>query len=63
MPILKKGDLNKCDNWRGIALLDVVGKAIARILQDRLQVLAEEVLPESVFQYNHVQYTHMNIHL
>ena len=47
VPIPKKGDLNKCDNWRGIALLDVVGKAIARILQDRLQVLAEEVLPES----------------
>ena len=46
-PIPKKGDLSNCDNWRGIPLLDVVGKVIARILQDRLQQLAEEELPES----------------
>lgn len=26
--IPKKGDLSLCDNWRGIALLDVVGKAV-----------------------------------
>lgn len=30
VPILKKGDLSKYDNWRRIALLDVVGKLIAR---------------------------------
>ena len=47
VPIPKKGDLTKCDNWRGISLLDVAGKVFARILQDRLQVLAKEVLPES----------------
>ena len=47
VPIPKKGDLRKCDNWRGISLLDVVGKVFARILQDRLQVMAEKVLPES----------------
>ena len=47
IPIPKKGDLSKCDNWRGISLLDVVGKVIARILQDRLQKLAEDELPES----------------
>ena len=44
MPIPKKGDLSNCDNWRGISLLDVVGKVI---VQDRLQQLAEEELPES----------------
>ena len=32
VPIPKKGDLSKCDNWRGIALLDVVGKVVARVL-------------------------------
>ena len=32
VPIPKKGDLRNCDNWRGIALLDVVGKVMARIL-------------------------------
>lgn len=47
IPIPKKGDLKNCDNWRGIALLDVIGKVIARLLQERLQELAEEVLPES----------------
>lgn len=34
VPIPKKGDLSLCDNWRGIALLDVVGKVVARVLQD-----------------------------
>ena len=29
----KKGDLKECDNWRGISLLDVVGKVFACTLQ------------------------------
>ena len=29
VPIPKKGNLHCCDNWRGIALLDVVGKLVA----------------------------------
>ena len=47
VPVPKKGDLSLCDNWRGIALLDVVGKVVARVIQSRLQSLAETVLPES----------------
>ena len=47
IPIPKKGDLCNCDNSRGIALLDVVGKVVATILQKRLQVSAEQELPES----------------
>ena len=47
LPIPKKGDLSSCDNWCGISLLDVVGKVVARMLQVRLQKLAEEELPES----------------
>ena len=47
VPIPKKGDLHKCDNWRGMALLDVVAKVLARIIQERLQRLAEKELPES----------------
>ena len=47
VPVPKKGDLSSCDNWRGISLLDVVGKVVARVLQVRLQKLAEEELPES----------------
>ena len=47
VPIPKKGDLSRCDNCRGIALLDVVGKVVARVLQERLQKVAEDELPES----------------
>ena len=43
----KKGDLTMCDNWRGISLLDVVGKLLGRIVQERLQCIAESVLPNS----------------
>ena len=44
IPIPKKGNLSDCNNLRGIALLDVVGKVVAR---ERLQRLAEQVLPKS----------------
>ena len=47
IPVPKKRDLTNCDNWRGIALLDVVRKVVARIVQERPQKLAEDVLPES----------------
>ena len=29
VPVPKKGDLQFCDNWWGISLLDVVGKIFA----------------------------------
>ena len=47
VPIPKKGDLTSCDNWRGIVLLDVVGKVLEKIIQMRLQRVAEMELPES----------------
>ena len=47
IPISKKGNLGCCDNWWGIALLDVMGKVVASVVQGRLQKLAEKVLPES----------------
>ena len=47
IPIPKKGNLSYCDNWRGIALLEVIGKVVARVLQARLQMVAEEELPDS----------------
>ena len=36
-----------CDNWRGISLLDVAGKLLRQIVQERLQCIAESVLPDS----------------
>ena len=41
IPIPKKGNLRNCDNWRGISLLEITGKVVARIIQGRLQKLAE----------------------
>ena len=47
VPIPKKGDLHCCNNLQGIALLGVVGKLVARIVQNRLQKFAERELSES----------------
>lgn len=47
IPISKKGDVGICDNWREIALLDVMGNVLARIIQGKLQKLAEDEFPES----------------
>ena len=35
VPIPKKDNLRSCDNWRGIALLEVVGKVVARVVHTR----------------------------
>ena len=47
VPVPKKGNLQSCDNWRRISLLDVVGKIFGRIVQNRLKVIAEGLLPDS----------------
>ena len=48
IPIPKKGNLKCCDNWRGISLLEVIGKVVARVVQNRLQELLRiKLLPES----------------
>ena len=46
-PNPKVSDLSICDHWRGIARLIIVEKLFGRVLQNRLQVLAEDVLHES----------------
>ena len=47
VPIPKKGDLSSYENWRGISLLDVGGKLFTKIIQQRLQTVAERVLPDT----------------
>ena len=42
-----KGDRGDCNNYRGISLLSVVVKVFARVVLTRLQILAEQVYPES----------------
>ena len=44
----KKGSKSVCDNYRGISLLAVAGKILARIMLARLaKLIAECVLPET----------------
>ena len=42
-----KGDRSDCNNYRGISLLNIVGKAFARVALIRLQALADRIYPES----------------
>lgn len=42
-----KGDRSDCNNYRGISLLSIVGKAFARVTLARLQTLASRIYPES----------------
>ena len=42
-----KGDRSDCNNYRSISLLSIVGKAFARVLLKRLQLLADRIYPES----------------
>ena len=50
LPIPKKGDLGKCNNWQGVVLLEVVQKVVARVLQERLQQLASDESPSADFK-------------
>ena len=42
-----KGDRSDCNNYRGISLLNLVGKVLARVVLSRLQLLAERIYPEA----------------
>ena len=43
----RKGNRNSCDNYRGISLLSIAGKMLARLLLNRLLSHIDELLPES----------------
>ena len=48
IPLYKnKGDHKDCGNYRGISLLSVAGKIMAKVVQNRLSTVAEAVLTES----------------
>ena len=42
-----KGDMGDCNNYRGISLLNIVGKLFAKVVLMKLRVLAERIYPES----------------
>ena len=47
IPLHKKGSMQDCDNYRGIALLSVPGKVFCRVIQRRLAKRAEQMLREN----------------
>ena len=47
IPLHKKGSVQDCDNYRGIALLSVPGKVFCRVIQRRLAKRAEQMLREN----------------
>ena len=42
-----KGDRGACNNYRGISLLNIVGKLFTKVVLMKLRVLAERIYPES----------------
>ena len=46
-----KGDRSDCNDYRGISLHRIVGKAFARVMLNRLQSLAERVYPEAQYGF------------
>ena len=43
----KKGERSDCGNHRGIALLSIAGKILAKIVLSRIRPISESILPES----------------
>ena len=46
VPIRKKSSWRKCGNYRRISLLSILGKVLARILNDREWLMTEKCLLE-----------------
>ena len=45
--ISKKGSRTEFGNYRGISMLSVAGKILAKVLLNRLQPLSESIIPET----------------
>jgi hypothetical protein len=42
--IPKKGDLSRCENWRGITLLCAASKILTRVMLERMKAAADKKL-------------------
>ena len=47
VPLLKKGDVEVCDNYRGISLLSIPSKVLAKVLYRRIEEKVEPQLHEA----------------
>ena len=43
IPILKKGDINDCNNYRGIAIINTLAKLVCKIIASRVYSIAMEM--------------------
>ena len=43
----KKGDLTRCENWRGITLLCITSKVLTRIMLDRMKAALDQKLRQN----------------
>ena len=46
-----KGDYEDLDNWRGIALLDIVSKIMSQLLNGRQRNMGEKLWDDSYYQH------------
>ena len=51
IPVPKKDNFSLCDNWRGVSLLNLVGKGFAKLVQELSQEVMEETF-QCGFQCN-----------
>src|SRR5215469_5590437 len=58
----KKGDLMECSNWRGITLLNIIGKILTTIIHNRIkEELEPKMRPEQAgFRSNRACVDHIN---
>ena len=57
--IFKKGSHTECGNYRGISLLSVAVKILAKVLLNRLKPISESIIPETLlFQTRTRHYGH-----
>lgn len=65
IPILKKGDKHKVENYRGITLLDTPFKIYAMIIEEKLneEVEAKNIIPENQAGFRKGKSTSDNIYI
>ncbi len=42
IPLPKRGDLRECTNWRGITLLSIPGKIMAKVMLNRTRLAVDD---------------------
>ena len=62
-PILKKGDIMNCNNYRGISLLDTSYKVLSNVLLNKLKSYGDEIVGEDQGGFRRGKQTVDQIHI